>query len=414
MHHGLRIPENRRVLYIDFNSFFASVEQQDNPSWAGKPVAVVSHHGPSGTVLAASYEAKALGIRTGTKVRDALLACPTLILSYTHPERYKEVHHTFMTILRSIGGNEVYAKSIDEAAFFVPPNWRSLEQVYELAHALKKAFKEQLGERITCSIGIAPNQSLAKLATDLQKPNGLVEITLENTVEVLSRLELTDFAGIAERNAFRLAEHRILTPLDFYNANPSDLRNWFGIWGQYWWWRLHGFEPDLQEAGRYKSLSHQHVLKKWLTTLPAAEPIILKMAERLTHRLRRNHLQCRKVGVYLRLATARPLGAEQHFDAPVDSYPQLLGTIRALLRTFPSQPAGSIRMITIWFDNLNEASSGLQQDLFALRPGQESISVALENIRDRFRYHSVQLGSTYAVAHTVAKEELGFGRIKDI
>jgi DNA polymerase-4 len=233
LHRALHTPENARVIFLDMNSFFASVEQQDRPELRGKPVAVASHIHKNGTVLAASYEAKAFGIKTGTKLNDAKLLCPSITFLETSAYRYKEVHNQFVAILHELCGPEVQVKSIDEAAIFLSPNWYGSEIAHRLASQIKNAFREKLGECIRCSIGIAPNSLLAKLATELQKPDGLIEITLENTVTILSNLKLTDLCGIADRMAAQLERAGITTPLELYQASPDYLRNTFGVWGQY-------------------------------------------------------------------------------------------------------------------------------------------------------------------------------------
>ena len=118
------------------------------PILAHKPVAVTSHNGPTGTVLAASYEAKAFGVKTGTKVRDDIILCPPITLCETHPVLYKDTHRNFLHILRNLCGPVVQARSIDEAAIPLAPNWRTPEYSWQLARNIKQKFKEELGEHI--------------------------------------------------------------------------------------------------------------------------------------------------------------------------------------------------------------------------------------------------------------------------
>jgi DNA polymerase-4 len=412
MHNGLREVIDRRYIYIDFNSFFASIEQQSDPSLAHKPVAVVSHHGPTGTVLAASYEAKRFGIRTGTRIRDANLLCPSITYKETHPALYKNTHRHFLAILTELCGPEVQAKSIDEAAIPLAPNWRTPEFSWDLAREIKRQFKTKLGEHIHCSLGIAPNIFLAKLATDLQKPDGLIEITGDSIPGVLETLQLTDLCGIAKRSAIQLAHHGIATPLSFYQESAEELQRKFGAWGQYWWWRLHGYEVDSYISPLHQSLSHQHVLKKWLYSLEEVQPVVIKMAERLICRLRNNGLQCSRVSIYFSLADSPGFYAEHSFDSPTNTYPLLVETFRRLI----ALPALNrpIRKITISFHGISPSVHGVQGDLFSTRIPQEHISRALENIRNRYGFNAVHLGSTLGVGTKVAKEQLGFGRIRDV
>jgi DNA polymerase-4 len=412
MYRGLREAQNARVVYLDMNAFFASIEQQRNPQLRGKPVAAVSHIGNTGTVLASSYEAKALGVITGMRLRESFQLCPSLIPIETHGALYRSVHVQFMEILRDLFGPEVIARSIDEAVLFLPPNWYGSESAHELALKIKKRFREELGECIRCSIGIAPNSLLGKLATNLQNPDGLVEITLENTPDILSKLPLTALPGIAKRAAARLEAWNIHTPLDLYNASPVVLRQQFGIWGQYWWWRLHGYETD-SHSSPLKSMSHQHALKKWATSRFDLTDTLYRMADRLIHRLRRNNFQCKYVFIYLGCKGGPGLLRDHHFDTHTQSYAQLLKAITRLFNEFPAQTEFPIRKISIGFDQLIQAGSGWQMDLFHDLDKEEGLSAALEKVRAKHGFEAIQRGNVITLDKAVTKEEVGFGRIKD-
>lgn len=412
MRHGLREAKNSRVLFLDMNSFFASIEQQKRPELRHRPVAVVSHLTSSGTVLAASYEAKAFGIKTGSKVGQALLYCPDLYCLTGSVGMYQAVHRHFMDILYRLFGPEAQPRSIDEAALFLPPNWQFSAISWKLARQIKETFSQELGEYIRCSIGIAPNSFLAKLATDLQKPDGLVEITLENTVQILSGLRLQDLPGIAQGNEAILALRGIITPLQFYQAPAPWLFKTFGIWGQQWWWRLHGYEVDSGYNPVLKTMSHQHVLKRWQPSVPQAIPIIAKMADQLIHRLRHNHFCCQAAWMYLSLAGRSGLNAERRFDAPTNSYYFLLHTFYELAFTLP-EALSPIRKITMGFVRLTSVESGLQLDLFNRVNREEMISQALETVRGEHGFQSIQLGNVVGIDHQIATEQIGFGRVKD-
>lgn len=412
MYRGLQEVRNARVIYLDMNSFFASVEQQENPSLRGRPVGVVSHATPSGTILAASYEAKAHGIKTGTKVREARERCPRIVLVRPRGGYYKRVHRQFMAIMHDLIGPEVYARSIDEAAAYMAPNWQRSEFCWELSRQIKARFKAELGECIRCSIGIAPNSLLAKVATDLQKPDGLVEITLENLEETLGRLSLTDLPGISFRNAARLELRGIKTPLELYQQPVSRLLAEFGIWGQQWWWRLHGFEPDGPSEG-LKTMGHQHVLKHWLHSHEELRPVLNKMFDRLIHRLRRNGYQCRGVGIFLRMSEYPSFEAHVQLDSPASTYSELNEVLRGLLARLPTRLPAPVRMVSIWFWGLSEQDHGYQLDIFGCREGREQLSRALEKIRDRHGMEALQLGSTLLLHRGQAEEAPGFGRLRD-
>lgn len=412
MYQGLREPVNARVLYLDMNAFFASVEQQLHPELRGKPVGVVSHVGPAGTVLASSYEAKAFGVKTGMRLREAWALCPGLITPETSFHPYRDIHKRFMAILKVICGPEVRACSVDEAVIPLSRNWYGSERAHELGHQIKRRFREELGEYIRCSIGIAPNQFLGKLATDIRKPDGFLEITVEEVPNILAGLTLTQLCGIAERNMRRLERYRITTPLEFYQADMDWLRQTFGIWGQYWWWRLHGYESST-ESGPLKSMSHEHALKHWAKTRDEIEPVIDRLADRLIHRLRRNNFQCRRVGVFIRCKGFGGKWADVDLTVGNQTYELLLGIIHRMVRELPAVPPGPIKKVGIYFGGLTPSGNGFQLGLFDDGKG-ERISTAIERVRERFGFQAIERGTVVRLNPAIAREQMGFGRVKDL
>jgi DNA polymerase IV len=415
MHRGLTTVVDARVLYVDMNAFFASIEQNDEPVLRGKPVAVCSHTTERGSVLACSYPAKALGIGTGMRVAEALERCPGLAIRTPRPRRYKEVHVMVMDILRKYCGPEVQVRSVDEAAIFLSKNWQNPERAVQLAATIKQAICKEVGPAITCSVGIAPNSLLAKVATNMQKPDGLVQITKENLHQTLAKLQLTDLPGIASRNALRLTQLGIETPLQLATTPSAELSQLLGIWGMQWWWRLNGYESDdFWNSNPIKTMSHEHVLPHWVRGHAQVLPVVRTMTERLVHRLRRNQASCKGIGVSLRLAEYPSVGGEHTFDVPTSDYPTLTKTVSDLVLDIPLSPKVAIRKVSIHLWGVSDTSTaGQQLDLFSERDRGERFSVSLEHIRSRHGFHSIQPASSMLKAHQIADEQIGFGRIKD-
>ena len=194
-------------LFLDLNAFFASCEQQDNPALRGQPIIVVQTLTNSACAIAASYEAKRLGITTGTLVREAKQICPAVIPVQARHRLYTEYHERMLAAVDTCVPVEK-VMSIDEVACRLMGDQRQVPVARALALKLKQALREQVGECLTCSIGIAPNVFLGKVGSDLQKPDGLVVITKENLPEVLLRLELQDIYGIGKRMEERLQPRR--------------------------------------------------------------------------------------------------------------------------------------------------------------------------------------------------------------
>lgn len=175
--HGPRTRAEMAVL--DLNSYFASVEQQERPHLRGKPVAVVPMETDYTCAIAASYEAKAYGIKTGTMIRDAKRMCPNLTCVLARHDKYVEYHHKIVDeIALHAPINKIW--SIDELSSRLPPSRRSVEAATDLALRIKAGIRRNVGPAITCSIGVAPNTLLAKIAGDMKKPDGLTILRQED------------------------------------------------------------------------------------------------------------------------------------------------------------------------------------------------------------------------------------------
>jgi DNA polymerase-4 len=283
------------VLFIDMNSFFASCEQQENPMLRGKPIGVCGNHS-NGVIIAPSIEAKLKGVKTGMRMPEARMLCPNIISVEPKSAIYRKFHIGIMNVLRSYS-EDVIPKSIDEAVV----NLTSYKLVYpdmdKLANQIKKDIKEKVGDWLQCSIGIAPNTFLAKLATDMQKPNGLVHINAQNIDEVLRNIELTDLPGIAERSAAKLKRAGIKTPYEMRHTSPQVLKKIMGgVIGYYWHYRLNFAEVDFYSNG-YKSMSAVRTLSQQQRNSPKElQDIFLSLCMKLETRMVKHHFFCKTIG----------------------------------------------------------------------------------------------------------------------
>jgi DNA polymerase-4 len=286
-------------LFLDLNAFFASCEQQENPALRGKPVIVVQTPTDSAVAIAASYAAKAFGIKTGTLVKEARRLCPDVIPVQARHRVYTEYHQR---ILKAVDTCLPVDKvcSIDEVACRLMGTERQVGVARELAFKLKRALREQVGECLTCSIGIAPKVFLGKVASDMQKPDGLVVITAADLPEVLLGLELQEIYGIGARMEQRLHRAGIVTVAQLWNATPFQLRRvWGGINGVLFHQMLH--DVDIQPpSSRYsKSIGHQHVLEPDLRTNKGARTFAQHLLTKAAERLRRGDYYCRRLGLHI-------------------------------------------------------------------------------------------------------------------
>jgi DNA polymerase-4 len=197
-------------LFLDLNSYFASVEQELRPELRGRPVAVVPVMADTTCAIAASYEAKAFGIRTGTQIGEARRLCPGIVLVEARHEMYVDYHNRIVeAVERCVPVAAVM--SIDEMAAHLIGREQPLFAALDLAHRIKASIRENVGSTLRCSIGLAPNRYLAKIASDMDKPDGLSALTPDLLSTALSQLTLRDLPGVGARMEKRLHESGIRT-----------------------------------------------------------------------------------------------------------------------------------------------------------------------------------------------------------
>ena len=288
-----------RRLFIDFDSFYASVEQQDNEEYRGKPVIVVPVVSDYTCAIAASYEAKRIGIKTGTRVRDAKVKASNLIVVEARPKRYVEVHNQIIEILYKHFTN-IQILSIDEMACEIDESDDFDCEI--IAGLLKFDLQEALGEKITCSIGVARNVFLSKVAADFNKPNGFTSFG-EDAENKLKSLDLTDLPGIAEKMETRLNKSKIKTIEDLLSFDELKLKKaWGSIIGARWWHMIRGsLQCDYGQCHNEipKSFGHTHVLPPEKRDDAGAFEVFESLLYKSIERLNKNRVAAKRVSIYL-------------------------------------------------------------------------------------------------------------------
>src|SRR6202789_963576 len=226
-------------LFLDLNSYFASVEQQDRPELRGRPVGVVAVDTDSTCCLAASYEAKAYGVKTGTSVKDAKLQCPHISIVVARPKLYVEYQRKIIQAMEE--HLPVYkAFSVDEMASQLMGREFFLPNATTLGYRIKQSLRN-LGVALRCSIGLAPNCYLAKTAADLCKPDGMTILLKEDLPNALYCMKLQDIVGISDAMEHRLHKHGITTVEQLCNLSSAQMRTiWGGVQGATMWHSLRG------------------------------------------------------------------------------------------------------------------------------------------------------------------------------
>ena len=312
-------------LFIDFDSFFASVEQQYQPELRGQPVGVVPSLGVETTCcIAASYEAKAFGVKTGTAVREARYLCPGIVFVEAGHANYIRVHEQIKTLIHEI----IYVEavlSIDEMYGKLPRHWQPPEVALAKAMEIKAALAQGIGSHIRASIGLAPNRFLAKLASKLEKPDGLTCIDFDDLPEKLYRFELSDITGIGRRIEQRLHSARIMDMEALCAASKRKLhRIWGGIEGDRMWYALRGVEvPPV--ATQRSTIGHSHVLPPRLRTFHGAHATLHRMLQKACLRLRAMKYFAGHLQIWVKFGFELRWGAETHCFPTQDSV--LLGQL---------------------------------------------------------------------------------------
>ena len=283
-------PDRFGFLHIDLNSFFASVEQQIHPEYRNRPLAVVPTMADTTCCIAASYEAKALGINTGTQVGEAKKICPEIVLVAGNHGEYADYSHRIAAAVERCCP-VAHTPSIDEMVCQLMGRERELPRARAIALEIKQAIKDDVGETLRCSIGMAPNRYLAKIASDMQKPDGLIGLLPSQLPRAIAHLELRDLPGVGARTEKRLQAKGIVTMEQLLALDRNGMhRLWDSVWGDRLYHWLRGSDtgddgapipPDVQ-----KSLGHSHVLAPEFRTDEGAWAVAHKLLHKASMRLR--------------------------------------------------------------------------------------------------------------------------------
>ncbi len=306
-------------LFVDMNSYFASVEQQVQPQLQRKPTVVVTVDVDSTVCIAASYEAKAFGVSTGTQLGEAKKRCPHLNVVEARHEIYVDYHNQIKKAVENcLHVSKIV--SVDEMECRLLGRERQLDQARALAREVKQAIRG-VGETLRCSIGLAPNRFLAKTASNLQKPDGLVSITASQLPEILFSLKPRDLPGIGSRMEARLHRLGIETVEQLWQLDMEQMTQlWGGVVGTRFWLKLRGSDFDDHETKK-SSIGHQHVLPPELRTIEQAAAIGKKLLHKAAVRLRQAKLVTSSMAIFVMFSRKQKSGAEGshywlHHDRP--------------------------------------------------------------------------------------------------
>jgi DNA polymerase IV len=411
----VRPPDPLDWLFLDLNSYFASVEQETRSELRGRPVGVVPVVTDSTVCIAASYEAKRFGVRTGTGVKDAKQLCPDIVLVEARHELYVQYHHRIVEAVESCIPVTVIV-SIDEMACRLMGRERPEPNAIQLATKIKQTIREKAGSTLRCSIGLAPNRFLAKVGSDMQKPDGLTVVRPSELPQNLFRLKPKDLPGIGTRMNRRLERRGISTVEQLCALSSEQMRNvWGGIVGERFWHWLRGADLDevslgAQKVEPQKSVGHQHVLPPALRTMQGAEGVAQKLLHKAGVRLRRLHLWARGISIFVRFAPWRE-GKFWEEHARISECQDTITLLRAFQKLWKECPTGTPTMIGVsLYDLVPDHLHTI--DLFSEEQKRGQLSEAMDSINSKYGNNTVYLGGVHH-ARDAAPPRIAFSSIPD-
>jgi DNA polymerase-4 len=397
-----------RYLFVDMNAYFASVEQQDRPALRGKPVAVVPVLARTTSCIAASYEAKAYGVKTGTPVWEALKLCPGLELVVGRHERYTEVHHQ---IVRAVGRCLPVEKvlSVDEMVCKLIGDERTPQKATTIAHKIKEEIRTTVGDSLRCSIGIGPNGLLAKVAGDMQKPDGLTLIQTGDLPGKLYSLKLIDLPGIGPRMEKRLHRSGITSIQQLYRLTVQNLSDVWGsrVHGERWYHVLRG--EDLPEKPtRRRTVGHSHVLPPDLRNDVGAEGVFARLIHKAAARLRSIGYWAGCLSISLRLEDGRRWSTACRLPHCQDT----LAFLRAFGRLWSKRPPDARPLqVALVLTDLVPARVATPS-LFADERHATTLSHVIDRVNKSFGKHTVRFGTMWGSEET-APTRIAFNHVPE-
>lgn len=383
----------RIIFHVDMDSYFASVEQQANPQLRGRPVVVTGKPTIKTVVAAASKEAKKFGIKSAMATWEARKLCPDLVLVPGDPDKYQWATEQFLFILRDYSPRlEVFG--IDEAFLDVTEAATDGGESLEIAEKVQERISEELGNHVTCSVGIAKNKLLAKLASDMDKPEGTTLIAEEDVPRVLSSTPMTEMCGIGPRIKRRLNRLGIYDLIDLGKASESTLKNEFGVLGGRLKLMGQGKDPSpvtpAWQGEEVKSIGNSLTLPPYKRTIDKSLPVLFKLSQQVGYRLRSRDLMGKTVKLTVRDERYEVGGKQLTVGQYTDDGNRIYSgcqKIAASMR-FPSTPT----MVGVRVSNLKSRGS-VPEDLFSENRARSRLLNLMDSINDEHGEETVYLAA---------------------
>ncbi len=401
------------IMHVDLNSCFAIIEQQANPLYRDKPLAVAAYDSPRGMVIASSYEAKSKGIKLGVNVAEARIIDPAVIILTPDPKKYRYAHQLFREVLFDYTSS-VVPKSIDEFVidFAGSPAVREGRDLMDVGYEIKHRIKDKVGSYVTVNVGIGTNRFWAKTAAGLNKPDGLDVISYENVMEVYADLALTDLTGINYRYEVRLNAKGIYTPVQFLESTQEVLKKqvFKSIVGNQWFARLRGWEVD-NVVWDKKSVGHTYAIGQKTKDINELTRLLAKLCHKVGRRMRNYGFSARGVHLSLSFKNGDWWSKGQDTKTLMYSNQDIFHFAKKMLLTVPIPDLATNIAISVY-------------GLVSIKPEQVSIfegnrldykalSDACDNINDRYGEFAVH-SAVMANMDDLILDRIAFGSVKDL
>ncbi len=369
---------DRSVLHVDMDAFYASIEQRDDPALRGKPVVVGGD--TRGVVAAASYESREFGIRSAMPMSEARRRCPHLVRVKPRMSHYQAVSREIFAVFRDVTP-AVEGLSLDEAFLDVTSSIRLFGDPVSIAKEIKARIVDRT--QLTASVGVAWNKLVAKIASDMDKPDGLVVITPKDCHARLDPLPVAVIPGVGRETLAKLHAVDIRTVGELRRADERTIRPIFGRFTQKTQARAGGIDDRPVVPGRAeKSISAEQTFDRDLVAREDLEQALLRLTERTSQRLRKAGLQAGTVQVKIRRSDFSTVTRQRAMRPPGNGTDAMYAHARALLRGWLHENAGTrIRLLGVGGSRLSPAA---QTDLFADERRDRPVDKTVDAIRDRF------------------------------
>jgi nucleotidyltransferase/DNA polymerase involved in DNA repair len=374
----------RTILHVDMDAFFAAVEQRDHPEYRGKPLIVGAdpkNGRGRGIVATCSYEARKFGVHSAQPISQAWRLCPQGIYVQPGMAKYERASHRIMAILLDFS-DLVEQVSIDEAFLDVTGSRRLFGSGPEIAERIKLRICDE--QRLTCSVGVAANKFVAKVASDLRKPDGLVVVEPGKEREFLAPLPVGRLWGVGSKTEAHLKSLGLHTIGRIAELPAAELMNRLGKTGEHLWELANGIDdrPVLPEEG-YKSIGHETTFERDTSDVDLVHDTLLELTERVAHRLRLHQARARTVTVKFREADFTTLTRRTTLGDPADTSERIFPIAWKLMRPLLRQRL-LVRLVGVYASNLESEREG-QLPLFEeSAPKDRQLAAALDDITQRY------------------------------